>query len=85
MYLEQAALPLLIQDRNEEGVSFTWSEQQLGSLKIPIQVTHGGISRIHEVPTNGDRYALPADAIVQVDPQLKIFRDFATTEACTVD
>ncbi|GJM11696.1 MAG: peptidase M1 [Pseudohongiella sp.] len=85
MYLGQAAIPILDQDRNDEGVSFTWRGNQAADLTIPIVVTQDGHASHYKVPTNGERFPLDSDAVLQVDPRVKIFRDFGTTEACAIE
>lgn len=85
MYLGQAEIPVLTQDRNDEGVSFSWPGHEAAVFDIPIRVTANGRSSEHTVPSNGTRFPLPADAILQVDPGNNIFRDFGTTEACQID
>ncbi len=85
MYLGQAAIPVLEQDRNDEGVSFSWPASQAAVFDIPILVTLNGVSTEYSVPSNGIRFPLAADALLQVDPKVSIFRDFGTTEGCSID
>lgn len=85
MYLGQAAIPVLVEDRNEEGVSFSWSNNQSVNFNIPILVTQNGQSTEYSVPSNGERFALAGDALLQLDPRVSVFRDFGTTEACVGD
>jgi hypothetical protein len=82
MYLGQAAIPKLIQDRNDEGVSFSWAENSAVEIDIPILVTLDGSSTEYTVPSTGERFSLPPTALLQVDPRVTVFRDFGTTEAC---
>ncbi len=85
MYLGQAAIPVLFEDRNEEGVSFSWPASEAAVFDIPILVTQDGIKAEYSVPSNGVRFPLAADALLQVDPRVSIFRDFGTTERCTME
>ncbi len=83
MYLHHAALPVLVQDRNDEGVSLSWSGFEEVVMDIPIQITREGRSTMAVVPSNGERFPLPDDAILQIDPRVTILRDFGTSEACS--
>ncbi len=85
MYLGQAAIPVLVQDRNDEGVSFSWPASPAAKFDIPILVTEDGESTLYSVSSNGVRFPLAADALLQVDPSVSIFRDFGTTESCPMD
>ncbi|MEX0965331.1 MAG: M1 family metallopeptidase [Pseudohongiellaceae bacterium] len=85
MYLGQAAIPILAMDRNDEGVSFSWPGNHAANFSIPILVTHKGSSTEYSVPPSGERFPLPVDALLQVDPRVSLFRDFGTTEACKKD
>jgi len=82
MYLRQAALPKLIQDRSDEGVSFSWADNSAVEIDIPILVTLDGNSTEYAVPSTGERFPLPPAALLQVDPRVSVFRDFGTNEAC---
>jgi len=85
MYLGQAAIPLLVQERNEEGVSFSWPHNPAADFSIPILVTQNGRATEYSVPSTGERFPLAEDALLQVDPRVTLFRDFGTTEACVID
>lgn len=85
MYLGQAAIPVLVQDRNQEGVSFSWADNEGVEFSIPIRVTQNGRSADHTVPSTGERFPLSNDAVLQIDPHVTLFRDFGTTEACVTD
>lgn len=85
MYLGQAAIPKLVQDRNEEGISFSWSGSEAVDLSVPILVTENGLTSEHLLPSTGDRFPVAEDAWLQVDPRVTLFRDFGTTEACELD
>ena len=85
MYLGQAAIPVLTEDRNQEGVSFSWPGSEAAVFDIPILVTQNGSTAEYSVPSNGVRFPLAADALLQVDPRVSIFRDFGTTESCNLD
>ena len=85
MYLGQAAIPLLVQQRNEDGVSFSWPHNPEANFTIPIRVTQDGRATEYAVPSTGERFPLAEDALLQVDPRVALFRDFGTTEACVID
>lgn len=85
MYLGQAALPLLVQERNEEGVSFSWPNNPEAEFSIPILLTQNGRASEHVVPSTGEIFPLAEGALLQVDPRVTLFRDFGTTEACVID
>jgi aminopeptidase N len=85
MYLGKAAIPVLSQDRNSEGLSFRWTGNEEARLEIPILVTRNGETTEYSVPSNGQRFPLADDALYQVDPRVTLFRDFGTTAACVVD
>jgi len=85
MYLGQAAIPLLVQQRNEDGVSFSWPHNPEANFTIPIRVTQDGRATEYAVPSTGERFPLAEDALLQIDPRVALFRDFGTTEACVID
>lgn len=85
MYLGQAAIPLLVQERDDEGVSFSWPNNPAAKFNIPILVTQDGRSAEYAVPSTGEKFPLATDALLQVDPGNTLFRDFGTTEACEID
>ena len=85
MYLGQAAIPLLVQQRNQDGVSFSWPHNPEANFNIPIRVTQDGRATEYAVPSTGERFPLAEDALLQVDPRVALFRDFGTTEACVID
>ncbi|MFT4814703.1 MAG: aminopeptidase N [Pseudohongiellaceae bacterium] len=85
MYLGQAAIPLLVQERNEDGVSFSWPHNPEANFNIPILVTQDGRATEYAVPSTGEKFPLAEDALLQVDPRVALFRDFGTTEACVID
>jgi len=85
MYLGQAAIPLLVQQRNEDGVSFSWPHNPEANFTIPIRVTQDGRATEYAVPSTGERFPLAEDALLQIDPRVALFRDFGTTEACAID
>ena len=85
MYLGQAAIPLLVQQRNEDGVSFSWPHNPEANFTIPIRVTQDGRATEYAVPSTGERFPLAEDALLQIDPRVALFRDFGTTEVCAID
>ena len=85
MYLGQAAIPLLVQQRNEDGVSFSWPHNPEANFTIPIRVTQDGRATEYAVPSTGERFPLADDALLQIDPRVALFRDFGTTKACAID
>jgi len=85
MYLGQAAIPLLVQQRNEDGVSFSWPHNPEANFTIPIRVTQDGRATEYAVPSTGERFPLAEDALLQIDPRVALFRDFGTTKACAID
>jgi aminopeptidase N len=85
MYLGQAAIPLLVQERDDEGVSFSWPHNPEADFNIPILVTQDGRATEYAVPSTGERFPLAEDVLLQVDPRVTLFRDFGTTEACVID
>ena len=85
MYLGQAAIPLLVQERSEDGLSFSWPHNPEANFNIPILVTQDGRATEYAVPSTGERFPLAEDALLQVDPRVALLRDFGTTEACAID
>ncbi|MBL4573278.1 MAG: hypothetical protein JKY86_09420 [Gammaproteobacteria bacterium] len=85
MYLGQAELPYLLQERNNEGVSFSWPNNPGVEFNIPILVTQDGRLSEHTVSSTGEIFPLAADALLQVDPKVTLLRDFGTTEACVLE
>lgn len=85
MYLGHAAIPVLIQDRNDAGISLSWAGFEDVVMDIPVLVTRDGKETELSIPSNGERFPLAADALLQIDPRVSILRDFGTTEACAMD
>ncbi len=85
LYLKQSELPVLKQERDDNGVKFSWPDNPAVELSVPILVTHEGVSTSFNVPANGELFPIPSGALLQVDPQVKIFRDFGTTEPCSIE
>ncbi len=85
MYLGKAAVPRLVQERNDKGVSFSWPDNPEANFSIPILVTQDGQVTEYSVPSTGEFFPLPEDALLQIDPRVTLFRDFGTTEACVID
>lgn len=83
MYLGQAAIPVLETERSDDGVRFSWQGHPEANIPIPILVTEAGVSREYSVPSNGELFPLSSEAQLQVDPRVRVFRDFGTTEACS--
>lgn len=81
-YLGESEVPVLREERTDSGVRYSWPENPSFKLDIPILVTHNVSSSRHTVKADGKLFPLPSDAIVQVDPQLTLFRNFGTTKAC---
>ena len=85
MYLRKAELPHLLQERNNEGVSFSWPNNPGVEFNIPILVTQDGRLSEHTVPSTGEIFPLAEDALLQVDPKVTLLRNFGTTEACVLE
>ena len=85
MYLGKAAIPLLVQERNDNGVSFSWPDNPQANFSVPVSITQNGQVTEYAVPSTGEVFPLPEDALLQVDPRVTLFRDFGTTEACEID
>lgn len=85
MYLGQAAIPVLETERSDAGVSFSWQGHPDANIPIPILVIEEGVSSEYSVPSNGELFPLSSEAQLQVDPRVRVFRDFGTTEACSAN
>lgn len=83
MYLGQAAIPVLETRRSDAGVSFSWQGHPDANIPIPILVTEAGVRSEYSVPSNGELFPLTSEAELQVDPRVRVFRDFGTTQACS--
>ncbi len=85
MYLGQAAIPVLEQDRNAQGIRFSWLGDAKVDFSIPILVTEDGISTEYTVSANAARFPVSESALLQIDPRVTLFRDFGTTQGCAAD
>jgi aminopeptidase N len=74
--------PVLAQTRSATGLSLAFSNNPELSINIPVKVTLGGQSSMIVVPSNGIEVSIPVAAKIQVDPEVKIFRDFGTIARC---
>ncbi len=80
--LYSAEQPLLVDTRTATGLSLEFSNSPGLVLDIPVRVTLNGQSRMISVPSNGMTVSIPEDARIQVDPEVKVFRDFGTIARC---
>lgn len=74
--------PVLAEKRSNTGLSLEFSNNPKLVLNIPVRVTEGQQSRMIAVPSNGVEVAIPAGARIQIDPEVKVFRDFGTIARC---
>jgi aminopeptidase N len=74
--------PVLTEKRDGTGLSLEFSNNPNLVLNIPVRVTEGQQSRMIAVPSNGVEVAIPASARIQIDPEVKVFRDFGTIARC---
>lgn len=85
LYLRKKELPVLKQERTEAGIQFNWQNNSAIKLDIPIIISYNGSSTSHDVAANGELFPVPFAAVIQVDPQTQILRNFGTTEPCILE
>ena len=77
-----AEQPKLIETRSAAGLSLEFSNSPDLVLNIPVRLTEGNQSRMISVPSNGRTVSIAEGTRIQVDPQVKVFRDFGTVARC---
>lgn len=81
-YLFSKEIPRLDVDRNHNGLRLRFADNPDLILEIPIKITQGESVTYQSVASNNSLFALPADARIQIDPEVNIFREFGTAQRC---
>lgn len=81
-YLFSKDIPTLSEDRSEMGVRLSFSNNPELILNVPVKVVQGNSSSMVSIPSDGSVYPLAQGARIQIDPDVKIFREFGTAERC---
>ena len=74
--------PMLTETRTESGLSLAFSNNPRLVLNIPVRITEDKQNRMITVPSNGIEVLIPTGAKIQIDPEVKVFRDFGTIARC---
>ncbi|NKB34334.1 MAG: hypothetical protein GKR91_14680 [Pseudomonadales bacterium] len=85
IYIKKKDLPLLIEERLDAGIRLSFENYPELLINMPVEITENGEDRMISIPTNGELHPLPPGAMIQIDPNTQVFRDFGTLEACTTD
>ncbi len=80
--LFSAEMPLLEQTRTSSGLSLVFSNNPDLVLDIPVHVFSGSQPTELLIPTNGNEVPIAGSARIQIDPEVKVFRDFGTFARC---
>lgn len=83
IYIKQQELPVLVEDRRANGVRLSFSNYPELHFDVPVNITENGNSRMVTIPTDGSQFSISTEAVIQIDPDTQVFRNFGTTEACS--
>jgi aminopeptidase N len=83
VYIKKKDLPVLNQERLDNGISLSFINYPDLHFDMPVKIIENGASRMDTIPTNREVYSLSRDAVIQIDPNTQVFRNFGTSEACT--
>lgn len=84
-YLFSTDIPQLEVDRSETGISLSFTNNPELVLDIPVKIIQGQSITYDSVASDNSLYPLPAGARIQIDPEVKIFREFGTAQRCSDD
>lgn len=74
VYLKQAVLPELLENRTESALILTWKNQENTAFPMPIPVSVNGKTRIYTSLDGQITVPLQAGDKVMIDPQMKVLR-----------
>jgi aminopeptidase N len=83
VYIKKKDLPVLSEERLNTGLRLSFDNYPSLNFAMPVKITEANESRMVSIPTDGSLFPLEEKAIVQIDPDTQVFRDFGTLEACT--
>ncbi len=81
IYLEEAALPDLVQERTADTLRLRWKTPKDKSFPLPVEVEVDGVVQTVAMTGNRGSLPVPAGAHVVLDPSGKILRRSADIEA----
>ena len=82
VYLRSTDLPRLDIERSATGVELNWENYPGFQLEVPVQIVDDGEVGEVVLAADGQVHPLSEDAIVHVDPDNKLFRDFGSRHWC---
>ncbi len=85
VYLYQAALPELIEQRDAKGLSLRWKTPDDRPFPMPVEVRVDGRDRTVAMKDGGGRIDLPAGAVYTIDPHSKVLRALPYMEEFKAD
>ena len=85
VYIKKKDLPILNQERLDNGIRLSFVNYPDLHFDMPVKIIENGASRMDTIPTNREVYSLSRDAVIQIDPNTQVFRNFGTSEACTTE
>lgn len=74
VYLHQAALPELIEDRTGDRLRLRWKTPNGLPFPLPVEVEVDGVARRVPMTDGRGELTIPADAHIVIDPMAKILR-----------
>lgn len=82
VYHRSTDLPILLSERSEHGIALRWSNYPDFPMQVPLVITEAGQSR--ELLATADGSIIPAgsSALVRIDPETKVLRDFGFRQWC---
>lgn len=81
-YLYSKDIPTLEINRSDDELRLSFLDLPELILDIPVLLTEGNGTTKFTVRSDGSRHAVSSDARIQIDPEVKIFREFGTAQRC---
>lgn len=84
-YLYSKEIPTLEVDRSNDQLRLSFRNLPMLILDIPVVLYEGDIATTISVRSDGSRHEVSGSARIQIDPEVKIFREFGTSQRCQIN
>lgn len=81
-YIKKKDLPVLKEERLDNGIRLSFENYPDLHFRMPVAIIEDGRGRMVSIPTDGSHYPVSGTAVVQVDPNTQVFRNFGTSKPC---
>lgn len=81
-YLYSTEIPKLEVQRSGQELRLSFADLPKLIMDIPVTVYDGDSSSTISIPSDGSSTTLPSAARIQIDPKVKVFREFGTAARC---